>query len=163
MDMPEEEGDLWYTPIKYVAKDVSAEVLLVICNDNNLYMMDKARLAALGWQSTCLYLWGGYDGYIIAPPGGGVMHYYKNTMAAVGVSRLRVSDEDEVPAGAELAYVISISLSTCSFWRLLREFNLLTILMSIVYSRLTTTKRTRTRQNPAFSQWQTPKTTSSCP
>lgn len=51
----------------------------------------------LTYYQTCTTLWAGYDDTIISTAGGDFLHYYNNTMAATGVSRLRVSNTEQIP------------------------------------------------------------------
>lgn len=51
----------------------------------------------LDFYETCTTLWAGSDEIVLSAPSGAVLHYYNNTMSKTGVSRLRVSQEDELP------------------------------------------------------------------
>lgn len=59
----------------------------------------------LNFYQTCSTLWAGYDDTIVSTPDGAVLHYYNNTMSAVGVSRLRTAPSDEIPETSIYVYV----------------------------------------------------------
>jgi hypothetical protein len=57
----------------------------------------------------CLDMWATYDDILVADSSKRLLHYYGNTMNATGVSRLRVSDEETLPEGAEILAFVAMS------------------------------------------------------
>ena len=78
--------------------DPTATLMLVACGDGNIYVtsVDVDENAT----SYCSELWSVYRDLLVGDGSGRVIHYYKNTMDKVGVSRLRVSDGELLPAEA---------------------------------------------------------------
>jgi hypothetical protein len=68
------------------------------CGDGAVYALaPDSSQAAL-----CSAMWATRDDTLVADGADRLLHYYANTMSAVGVSRLRVSDEETVPQSAML-------------------------------------------------------------
>jgi hypothetical protein len=73
----------------------SARALLASCSNGNLYALPNAPLAG----PACSAMWTvAADGALVGDGAGRAAHYYNDTMAALGVSRLRVADGSRVPA-----------------------------------------------------------------
>ncbi|KAH7095083.1 hypothetical protein FB567DRAFT_574941 [Paraphoma chrysanthemicola] len=101
------EDGYWYTTIE-VASFGHNGAVFAACDDGNVYIMTNETIRALPAWISCSYLWGGYDGTIFGPPNGGVLHYYRDEVNRTGVSRLRVSDLDEVPSTAVMLNLVAL-------------------------------------------------------
>lgn len=75
--------------------DPGAETALVACGDGNVYL---AGVDSLAEMTFCTELFENYKDLLVGDGSGRILHYYNNTMAKVGASRLRVSDGFELPA-----------------------------------------------------------------
>ncbi|CAG9982738.1 unnamed protein product [Clonostachys byssicola] len=95
----EEFEGFWFSTIS-VNDDNDHSYVLAACNDGNVYVQKNSTVNDLPWYMTCTTLWAGLDETVLQSPGGGMLHYYNNTMSVVGVSRLRFTDEDTVPGGS---------------------------------------------------------------
>uniref|UniRef100_A0A8H7TMR9 DUF7029 domain-containing protein n=1 Tax=Bionectria ochroleuca TaxID=29856 RepID=A0A8H7TMR9_BIOOC len=95
----EEFECFWFSTIS-VNDDNDHSYVLAACNDGNVYIQKNSTVNDLPWYMTCTTLWAGLDETVLQSPGGGMLHYYNNTMSVVGVSRLRFTDEDTVPGGS---------------------------------------------------------------
>lgn len=75
---------------------------LTTCNDGNIYLhtVDDLENEVPG----CVDSWVSRDNVAVADASGRVMHYYKNTMDLLGVSRVRLSDDDAIPVGSVFVY-----------------------------------------------------------
>ncbi|KAI4868074.1 hypothetical protein F4820DRAFT_445428 [Hypoxylon rubiginosum] len=88
----------WYSTLSL--NGTNGEYTLAACEDGNLYLQKNGTANTLPYYSTCTTLWSGYEDVVLTTPNSGVLHYYNNTMSKVGVSRLRSSDEETLPATA---------------------------------------------------------------
>lgn len=72
--------------------------MLVACGDGNIYVtsVDVSESTTV----YCSEMWSVYNDLLVGDGSGRVIHYYKNTMDKVGVSRLRVSDDELLPVEA---------------------------------------------------------------
>jgi len=74
--------------------DAEVSMMVVSCSNGNLY-----PLAVGGPDSPdCSELWATKDDVLVSDGAQRVAHYYNNTMSVLGVSRLRVEDEADIPA-----------------------------------------------------------------
>lgn len=82
-----------------VLRDSNGSYSLKACSDDNLYIqqLDTVSDADLGPFTQCNTLWQRYEDIVLSTPNGGILHYYNNTMAKVGVSRLRTADQNYIP------------------------------------------------------------------
>ena len=92
-----------YTPLVLPSADDA--YVLAACSDHNLYIQrnDTSPAAATTPRDPfvqCGTLWQRYEDIVLATPNGAVLHYYNNTMARIGVSRLRVHDQARLPEGS---------------------------------------------------------------
>lgn len=72
--------------------------VLSACSDNNVYIQAaNSSDSELGSFTQCNTLWQRFDDIVLSTPNGGILHYYNNTMAKVGVSRLRTGDQEQLP------------------------------------------------------------------
>lgn len=88
----------WYSTLSL--NGTNGQYTLAACEDGNLYIQKNGTANDLPYYSTCTTLWSGYEDVVLTTPTSGVLHYYNNTMSKVGVSRLRSSDEEALPASA---------------------------------------------------------------
>lgn len=72
--------------------------MIVACGDGNIYVSSVD--VSEGTTTYCSEMWSVYNDLLVGDGNGRVIHYYKNTMDKVGVSRLRVSDGELLPADA---------------------------------------------------------------
>ena len=79
---------------------LSGSNILTSCSDGNLYLQSNANSSALQSDS-CSLLWQSKSNITVADGLGRLLHYYTNTMTPLDISRLRVSDEENIPIGAE--------------------------------------------------------------
>ncbi|KJZ80482.1 hypothetical protein HIM_00332 [Hirsutella minnesotensis 3608] len=74
-------------------RDPDDSTLVISCSNGNVY----AVMANSGHNDACSELWSMKSNVIVADGAFKALHYYEATMAAAGVSRLRVSDAHEMP------------------------------------------------------------------
>ncbi|KAK5655655.1 hypothetical protein OQA88_5588 [Cercophora sp. LCS_1] len=75
--------------------DPTATVMIVSCSNGNLY-----SFAVNGTDNpSCSEMWATHDDVLVSDGSQRLAHYYNNTMSALGVSRLRVEDEADIPVG----------------------------------------------------------------
>lgn len=72
-----------------------ASTMIVSCSNGNLYPFSAT---GGGDNPSCSELWAVFDDVLVADGSQRVAHYYNNTMSVLGVSRLRVEDEEDLPA-----------------------------------------------------------------
>jgi hypothetical protein len=75
--------------------------LIITCEDGNIFLHPAAEPDSE--IPGCVTSWISKNTTTVADASGRVMHYYSDTMGKVGVSRLRMSEEDEVPVTAVFA------------------------------------------------------------
>lgn len=78
--------------------DPTATIMLLACGDGNIYATSVD--ADESTTAYCSEMWSVYNELLVGDGSGRVIHYYKNTMDKVGVSRLRVSDGELLPSEA---------------------------------------------------------------
>ncbi|KAK7713065.1 hypothetical protein SLS63_012210 [Diaporthe eres] len=76
--------------------DPTASVALVACSDANVYAVNYASEDL----EFCSKTWSVYQDLLVGDAAGRILHFYRNTMSRVGVSRLRVSDGRDFPKEA---------------------------------------------------------------
>ncbi|TIA12468.1 hypothetical protein D6C80_06819 [Aureobasidium pullulans] len=76
--------------------DSEEKFILTSCADENIYLEDIALNGTLQ-QRSCTINWQEVDGSVIADGLDRILHYYNNTMSKLGVSRLRISNEKDIP------------------------------------------------------------------
>jgi hypothetical protein len=76
--------------------DSKEKFILTSCADENIYLADIALNGTLQ-QKSCAINWQEVDGSVIADGLDRILHYYNNTMSKLGVSRLRISNEKDIP------------------------------------------------------------------
>jgi hypothetical protein len=76
--------------------DSKERYILTSCADENIYLEDIALNGTLQ-QKSCAINWQEVDGSVIADGLDRILHYYNNTMSKLGVSRLRISNERDIP------------------------------------------------------------------
>ncbi|THX05015.1 hypothetical protein D6D17_05223 [Aureobasidium pullulans] len=76
--------------------DSEEKFILTSCADENIYLEDIALNGTLQ-QRSCTINWQEVDGSVIADGLDRILHYYNNTMSKLGVSRLRISNENDIP------------------------------------------------------------------
>jgi hypothetical protein len=76
--------------------DSKEKYILTSCADENIYLADIALNGTLQ-QRSCAINWQEVDGSVIADGLDRILHYYNNTMSKLGVSRLRISNEKDIP------------------------------------------------------------------
>ncbi|KAH8776719.1 hypothetical protein F5883DRAFT_640402 [Diaporthe sp. PMI_573] len=78
--------------------DPIAKLMLFACSDGNIYVtsvdVDESTTAF------CSEMWPVYNELWVGDGSGRIIHYYRNTMDKVGVSRLRASDGELLPSEA---------------------------------------------------------------
>jgi hypothetical protein len=74
----------------------SGNTIVVSCSDGNLYPVSASGTD----NKACSELWASDEDIVIYDGSSKLMHYYSNTMNALGVSRLRVDSDEEVPMGS---------------------------------------------------------------
>lgn len=101
-DLDDSELDgYWFSTLGLQGSN--GDYVLSACSDGNVYMQEKSAPNSQPWYITCSTLWAGYEDAVLSTPTGGILHYYKNTMSKVNVSRLRTADESSIPGTS--AYV----------------------------------------------------------
>ena len=87
----DEDGNTYGVLLETTSSD-----LLVTCYDGNIFLHSTSdpNTEIPG----CVTSWVSRDTTTVADAAGRIMHYYADTMEKIGVSRLRMSEEDEVPA-----------------------------------------------------------------
>ena len=75
--------------------DPTASFMIISCSNGNLYPLSVESPD----NPACSELWATYDDILVADGAERLAHYYNNTMSVLGVSRLRVEDETDIPAG----------------------------------------------------------------
>lgn len=101
-DLDDSELDgYWFSTLGLQGSN--GDYVLSACSDGNVYMQEKSAPNSQPWYITCSTLWAGYEDTVLSTPTGGILHYYKNTMSKVNVSRLRTADESSIPGTS--AYV----------------------------------------------------------
>ena len=80
-----------------ILADSNGSYSVAACSDDNLYIHSQLSVADSGDFTQCNSLWQRYEDVVLATPNGGMLHYYNNTMAKVGVSRLRTADQSYIP------------------------------------------------------------------
>lgn len=91
--------------------DPTASVALVACSDANVYAVNSASENL----EFCSKIWSVYSGLLVGDAAGRILHFYRNTMSKVGVSRLRVSDGRDFPKeGVPVVFATSKSGSSGS-------------------------------------------------
>lgn len=83
-----------YEFIRMISQDLN--MLITSCSNGNVYLQNINDTT----PDICSDLWGARDDITSTDGNSRVMHYFKKTMDAVGVSRLRVSTEDLLPKTA---------------------------------------------------------------
>ncbi|RDI78344.1 hypothetical protein Vi05172_g11733 [Venturia inaequalis] len=83
-----------YEFIRMISQDVN--LLITSCSNGNVYVQGINGTT----PDVCSDLWGAREDVTSTDGNSRVMHYFKNTMDVVGVSRLRVSTEDLLPKTA---------------------------------------------------------------
>ena len=78
---------------------LTGSYVLTSCSDSNLYLQSKTNDSTLE-SNSCSLLWQSKSNITVADGLGRLLHYYNNTMTTLGVSRLRVSDEENIPIGS---------------------------------------------------------------
>lgn len=82
--------------------DESLSTMVVSCANGNMY----AFTVSGDDNPNCSEMWAQKDDVLLTDGARRVMHYYNNTMSAVGVSRLRVEDKAQMPtSGVPVALV----------------------------------------------------------
>jgi hypothetical protein len=81
---------------------------LMSCGDGNMYLANINETS----MTYCTELFASYNDLLVQDGASRYMHYYNNTMNAVNVSRLRVANEDDVPAEAVLVVMIPFDSSS---------------------------------------------------
>lgn len=76
--------------------DPTGRYTIITCTDENIYLQSALDLAALA-ASPCSALWRYENDTAIADGNGRLMHYYMTEMSKLNVSRLRVSDNQDIP------------------------------------------------------------------
>lgn len=76
--------------------DSTASVALIACSDANVYVVNSAS----DNLEFCSKIWSVYSGLLVGDAAGRILHFYRNTMSKIGVSRLRVSDGRDFPKEA---------------------------------------------------------------
>ncbi|EEY19384.1 conserved hypothetical protein [Verticillium alfalfae VaMs.102] len=81
--------------------DPEATTMIVSCSNGNMY--------AFGVDGEdnehCSEMWSSKNDVLVTDGGQRLMHYYNNSMSAVGVSRLRLDDQENIPsAGVVVAF-----------------------------------------------------------
>jgi len=76
--------------------DSEEKYILTSCADENIYLEDIALNTTLQ-QKSCASNWQEVDGSVVADGLDRILHYYNNTMSKLGVSRLRISNEKDIP------------------------------------------------------------------
>ncbi|RSM07272.1 hypothetical protein CEP52_005323 [Fusarium oligoseptatum] len=75
--------------------DTDARNMLVSCANGNAYVF-----SAEGEDNpNCSEMWASKEDVVVFDGADRLMHYYNNSMAATGVSRLRLEDETDIPSG----------------------------------------------------------------
>ena len=74
----------------------SGDTIVLSCSDGNLYLVSASGPE----NKACSELWASDEDIVVYDGSSKLMHYYGNTMDAVGVSRLRVASDEEVPVGS---------------------------------------------------------------
>lgn len=76
--------------------DNTLKLRVISCSNGNMYLRGINDTT----PDDCTDLWGSRANMTVVDGTGELMHYYNNTMSPLGVSRLRVSDEQKTPAGS---------------------------------------------------------------
>jgi hypothetical protein len=79
--------------------DSKENYILTSCADENIYL-EYITLNGTLRQKSCAINWQEVDGSVIADGLDRILHYYNNTMSKLGVSRLRISNERDIPLEA---------------------------------------------------------------
>lgn len=74
--------------------DPDATTMIVSCSNGNMYAFSVDS----DDNQYCSEMWATKEDILVMDASARVMHYYNNTMSAVGVSRLRVEDETDIPS-----------------------------------------------------------------
>lgn len=80
--------------------DYSQQFALTSCTDGNVYIHSPADQYNEDIDVHCGDLWAHAESVAVMDGSYHILHYYNNTMSATGVSRLRVSDEEEIPSSS---------------------------------------------------------------
>lgn len=82
--------------------DPTATTMVVSCSNGNLY-----AFAVDGEDNAyCSEMWATFRDVLVADGSQRLLHYYNNTMAKLGVSRVRVEDETDIPLeGVPFAFI----------------------------------------------------------
>ncbi|KAF7540137.1 hypothetical protein G7054_g1538 [Neopestalotiopsis clavispora] len=87
--------------------DEDVETMVVACSNGNTYL---AGINSTGLEY-CTELFASYSELLVEDGAGRYLHYYNNTMSKLGVSRLRVADEDDLPAEGVVVVMMPYSVS----------------------------------------------------
>ncbi|KLU87044.1 hypothetical protein MAPG_06050 [Magnaporthiopsis poae ATCC 64411] len=71
-------------------------MIFIACGNGAVYAVDPTAADV----EHCIELWATYEDIVVADGATRLLHYYANTMSAVGVSRLVVGDEADIPRQA---------------------------------------------------------------
>ncbi|KAJ9649053.1 hypothetical protein H2199_000966 [Coniosporium tulheliwenetii] len=80
--------------------DYSRQFALASCTDGNVYIHSLADQYNEDIDIHCGDLWAHTSSVAVMDGSYHILHYYNNTMSVTGVSRLRVSDEEEIPSSS---------------------------------------------------------------
>ncbi|ODV62963.1 uncharacterized protein ASCRUDRAFT_68758 [Ascoidea rubescens DSM 1968] len=72
---------------------------VVSCANGNLYLQNNTNYKESN-QEDCSSLWGVTDDSVAVDGFSRILHYYNDTMNKAGISRLRASDQDNIPNGS---------------------------------------------------------------
>jgi hypothetical protein len=75
--------------------DPDATIMVVSCSNGNLYPFSVNGSD----NPSCSEMWATHSDVLVADGSQRLAHYYNNTMSVLGVSRLRVEDEADIPTG----------------------------------------------------------------
>ena len=82
--------------------DTDATTMMAACSNGNIYAFDIDA----GEVDYCPEIWASKEDVLVTDGGGRLMHYYNNTMSEIGVSRLRLESEADIPGtGVVVAFV----------------------------------------------------------
>ncbi|TIA28270.1 hypothetical protein D6C78_10822 [Aureobasidium pullulans] len=80
--------------------DNTENIIITSCSDKNIYIQPASYNASLS-DVGCTVSWQNVEDSVVADGNGRVLHYYTNTMTTLNVSRLRISDEEDIPKQSE--------------------------------------------------------------
>lgn len=80
----------------------TATTMVVSCSNGNMYAFTVDGPD----NPACSEMWATFRDVLVADGAQRLMHYYNNTMSTLGVSRLRVEDESDIPhTGVPVAFI----------------------------------------------------------